>query len=103
MMLPCPAPHPLLSLARLLARTGPPRLPTYQNQEALGSLTAAVDAFVAVADQHEQATALADTADVYAALGRRDEADRAARRAVEMFQALGEHWMVAEIRARFRP
>ena len=90
-------------IGRTLAGTGSALAGLGRFEEALDSLTAAVDAFVAVADQHEQATALADTADVYAALGRRDEADRAVRRAAEMFQALGEHWMVAEIRARLRP
>lgn len=90
-------------IGRTLAGTGSALAGLGRFEEALENLAAAVEAFVAVADQHEQATTLADTAEVYAALGRADEADRAVRRATEMFQALGEHWMVAELRARVRP
>lgn len=78
-------------LGTALARLGRPK-------EALRHVAESVRAFAETGDVHEQATALRDLADVFRDLGRRDEAARSLREASRLFDALGEHWMVAELR-----
>ncbi len=74
-----------------LARLGRPR-------EALPHVAESVRAFTETGDVHEQANALRDLADVYRELGKKHEAASRLREASRLFEALGEHWMVAELR-----
>jgi tetratricopeptide (TPR) repeat protein len=74
-----------------LARLGRP-------QEALAHVAESVRGFAETGDVHEEANALRDLADVYRDLGQPHEAAARLREASRIFEALGEHWMVAELK-----
>lgn len=68
--------------------------------EAVPVLLASARTFEEVGDTHEHATALADLAEAYLALGQRDDAQQCASRAAEIFTRLREDWLVAMLRSR---
>lgn len=68
-------------------------------QEALPYVAESVRGFAESGDVHEEANALCDLASVYRDLDQPDEAAVRLRAASQLFEGLGEHWMVAELRA----
>jgi len=66
-------------------------------------ITTAERDFAALGDQHEQASTLTELAETYLALARPADARRCADRAAELFEAIGEPWLVADLKARLMP
>jgi tetratricopeptide (TPR) repeat protein len=82
-------------LGTVLTKLGRPK-------DALAPLTEAAQSFGEVGDQHEQAHAYVDLAAAYGALDEPEEAQRCLRLASGLFETLGEHWMVAEVRLKIK-
>ena len=67
---------------------------------AVPILLESASTFDEIGDPHEHANALADLAVTYLALGQREDAQRCASQAAEIFTRISEDWLVASLRSR---